>query len=535
MTELRHYQQKAIDELLAWFHQNPNGNPCLELPTGAGKSHIIAAWCKRTVQEWPDQRILMLTHVKELIEQNAQKMRQHWPNAPMGIYSASLKKRNLDESIIFAGIQSIRTKAKELGYVDLVIIDECHLVGHKDEGSYRTLINNLMQINPSLRVIGLTATPYRLGHGWITDKPALFDAIINPESCSIPRLIADGFLSPLKSKSTATRLNVDGVGKRGGEFIESELQKAVDDKLTNEQVVDEIIARADGRRSWLIFCTGVSHAYHIAGFLKDRGISVETVTGSTPMQEREDIIRRFKSGEITALTNANVLTTGFDAPNTDLLAFLRPTTSTGLYVQMAGRGMRLKDHTDHCLVLDFAGNIERHGPIIAVRPQRKTDGAGGVPPTKECPQCQEIVHASVRTCPECDFEFPIKEEKKKHQLSEADIMGTDVPAKEMEVSEWHWNEHISRASGKEMLKVTYYGAINHEPVTEYVTVSHEGFAGDKARRLLASIISKTNGDNEWMTIQDLDELASHLNGTQPPSQISYTKDGKFHRVIARMW
>ena len=172
--------------------KNTTGNPCLELPTGSGKSHIIAAWCKQTVQEWPEQRILMLTHVKELIEQNAQKMRQHWPNAPMGIYSASLKKRNLDEAIIFAGIQSIRSKSKELGHVDLVIIDECHLVGHKDEGSYRSLLNDLIAINPHLRVIGLTATPYRLGHGWITDKPGIFDAIINPDSCSIHALIHDG-------------------------------------------------------------------------------------------------------------------------------------------------------------------------------------------------------------------------------------------------------------------------------------------------------------------------------------------------------
>ena len=209
-----------------------------------------------------------------------------------------LFRSNLDEAIIFAGIQSIRSKAKELGHVDLVIIDECHLVGHKDEGSYRSLLNDLIAINPHLRVIGLTATPYRLGHGWITDKPGIFDAIINPDSCSIHALIHDGYLSPLRSKITHTRLNVDGVGKRGGEYIESELQKAVDHELTNEQVCDEIIARADGRRSWLIFCTGIAHAYHIAEFLRHKGICVETITGSTPMQEREEIIRKFKAGEI---------------------------------------------------------------------------------------------------------------------------------------------------------------------------------------------------------------------------------------------
>jgi DNA repair protein RadD len=532
--ELRHYQQSAIDELMAWFDKNPNGNPCLELPTGAGKSHVIASLCKNIIQEWPDQRIVMITHVKELIEQNAQKMRQHWPNAPMGIYSASLKRRQLSEAITFAGIQSIRLRAADVGHVDLIIIDECHLVGHKDEGSYRKFINDLMEINPSLRVIGLTATPYRLGHGLITEKPALFDAIISPVSCSIQRLVADGFLAPLRSKSTTAKLSVEGVGKRGGEYIESELQKAVDNSMTNQEVVTEIIERAGDRRSWLIFCTGIHHSYHIRDLLIEYGIRAETITGDMPMLEREKIIRDYRSGEITALTNANVLTTGFDAPDTDLIAFLRPTISPGLYVQMAGRGMRLKSHTDHCLVLDFAGNVEFHGPITAVEPPSKK--GNGVAPIKECPECKEIVHASTKVCPVCGFEFPGgPQEQKTLRLSEADIMGNDEDVQTMDVSEWSWLPHVSRTSGKEMLRVTYYGPFNFEPVTEYLPVTHEGYAGDKARRLLASIVMKAEGDSEWLQEENMTRLAQNLESIQHPHQIEYTKDGKFHRIVSRMW
>ncbi|MFP5382351.1 MAG: DEAD/DEAH box helicase, partial [Gammaproteobacteria bacterium] len=136
---LREYQQRAIDMLYAWFEAGGQGNPCLVLPTGSGKSHIVAALCKDALQNWPETRVLMLTHVKELIEQNAEKMRLHWPNAPMGIYSASIGKKQLGEPITFAGIQSVRNKAKELGHIDLVIIDECHLVNHRDEGGYRQL------------------------------------------------------------------------------------------------------------------------------------------------------------------------------------------------------------------------------------------------------------------------------------------------------------------------------------------------------------------------------------------------------------
>lgn len=158
---LRDYQQRTIDQLYAWFEAGNQGNPCLVLPIGSGKSHIVAALCKDALQNWPETRILMLTHVRELIEQNAEKMRLHWPNAPLGIYSAGLRQKELGEPITFAGIQSVRTKAKEIGHVDLVIIDECHLVSHKDEGGYRTLLDDLTAINPNLRVVGLTATPYR--------------------------------------------------------------------------------------------------------------------------------------------------------------------------------------------------------------------------------------------------------------------------------------------------------------------------------------------------------------------------------------
>jgi DNA repair protein RadD len=119
---LRDYQQRAIDQLYEWFGKH-EGNPCLVLPPGAGKSHIVAALCKNAVQSWPGTRILMLTHVKELIEQNAEKMRLHWPNAPMGIYSASIGKRQLGEPITFAGIQSIAKKSHLIGHIDLIIID----------------------------------------------------------------------------------------------------------------------------------------------------------------------------------------------------------------------------------------------------------------------------------------------------------------------------------------------------------------------------------------------------------------------------
>ena len=529
MTDLlRDYQQRTIDQLYKWFADGRKGHPCIELPTGSGKSHIVAAICKDALTQWPETRILMMTHVKELIEQNAEKMRDHWPEAPLGIYSAGMRRRDIGEPITFAGIQSVRNKADQIGHVDLVLIDECHLVSHKQEGGYRKLIDDLMRVNPALRVIGLTATPYRLGHGYITDAPALFADIIAP--VSIEELIFKKHLAPLRSKLTAHQLSVDGVHKRGGEYIESELQAAVDTDDHNVSVVDEVISLAGDRRSWLFFCAGVKHAHNVADILNARGISAACIVGTTPKSERERIIAGFKSGEIKALTNANVLTTGFDHPDLDLIAMLRPTLSTGLYVQMAGRGMRPKSHTDHCLVLDFAGVVQAHGPITAVNPKKATGKGEGEAPVKVCDNCFELNHISARECVACGEPFPIPKPVKQ-TLHDDDIMGLDNA--EMDVTEWQWRRHVSRASGKEMLMVTYYGALSDKPVNEYLTVMHDGYAGQRARVSLVNIASNAGILGINLTI--LDDVAFDMNKATPPALIKFRQDGKFYRVTDRQW
>lgn len=526
---LRPYQQRAITDLYNWLSKHP-GHPCLVLPTGSGKSHIVAELCRDALQSWPETRILMLTHQKELIEQNAEKLRQHWPGAPLGICSASIGRKDLDEPITFAGIQSVRTKADRIGHIDLCIVDECHLIGHKDEGSYRTLLRDLFAINPYMRVIGLTASPWRLGHGLITDKPAIFDDLIEP--VSIEELIALGYLSPLRSKVTNVKYDLTGVHKRGGEWIESELAKAVNTVDYNTRIASEILTYGADRKSWLLFCSGIEHAKAMAQILNNLGIAADCVTGDTPKKERERILSAFKSGELVALTNANVLTTGFDAPNIDLVAMLRPTMSPSLYVQMAGRGMRIAPGKTDCLVLDFAGVVSQHGPITAIQPPRKS-GTNGEAPVKSCEKCWELVHISAKVCPACGEEFPVAEEEKESdlRLRNDDIMG--VEDSEMAITDWKWRRHVSRTSGKEMLAVTYYGGLTDKPVKEYFPVTHIGYAGEKALATVGSIamkagISFTPGD-------DLDDWADRLDCGDPPKRISYKMDGKFHRVIKRMW
>jgi DNA repair protein RadD len=369
-----------------------------------------------------------------------------------------------------------------------------------------------------------------LGHGLITDKPALFDALIEP--ISIEELIFKGYLSTLRSKVTKAKLDVTGVKKRGGEFIESELQAAVDTDDKNQAVVREVVALAGERKAWLFFCAGVQHAQHVAEALRQQGVAAECVTGETPKKERERILSDFKAGRLRALTNANVLTTGFDYPDIDLVAMLRPTMSASLYVQMAGRGMRVKSHTDHCLVLDFAGVVASHGPITNVQPPKKGGDGNGEAPLKVCENCDELVHISVMVCPACQHPFPVKE-LKKLQLRDDDIMGLD--GQELEVTSWAWREHISKASGKQMLAVTYYGSLSDAPITEYLPIAHEGYAGQSAVQKLITIAERAQIVRGGLNVPTMIEMAQNLNNATPPSMIEYRKDGKFFKVTRRKW
>ena len=524
---LREYQQRSITELYNWFGKNEDGNPCLVLPTGSGKSWIVAALCRDALQQWPETRVLMLTHQKELISQNAEKMRLVWPNAPLGIYSASLRRKDAGEPITFAGIQSVRGKSEILGHTDLVIIDECHLLNNEQAGGYRTLISELLKINPALRVIGLTATPYRLGQGMLTEgDDALFTSLVEP--VSIEELLAKGFLAQLRSKRTETRFDTSAVHKRAGDFVESELAAVIDTEMGNRDAVKEIVRRAEYRRSWLVFCSGVEHAEHICDELNLQGVIAECVTGKTKKSERERILKEFKQGKIKAVTNANILTTGFDAPDTDLVAMLRPTMSPALYVQMAGRGLRPKSHTDHCLILDFAENVQRHGPITNVRPPRK-GGKGGEAPVKDCPECFEIVHLSAKVCPGCGHLFESEKDEQKWRLANDDIMG--LTGTKIGVSKWKWGRHVSKGSGKEMIKVTYYGALSDKPITEYLTILHEGFAGNRAMQTLSTIATCSGASIH----DDLDALCESLNTSAHPVMLEYRMDGKFPTILQRSW
>ncbi len=380
--KLRDYQRAAVDSVFDYWRRE-DGSPLIVLPTGAGKSIVIATFIRELLESYPDMRILCVTHVKELLTQNAQELLGVWPFAPVGFYSAGLGRKDAHMQIIFGGVQTIGSKAHKIGHIDLVLVDEAHLMPRDAETQYGKLLDGLRAINSDLKLVGLTATPFRLGEGLLHEGDgAIFDAISYDKP--IGELIDSGYLCRPVSKGMATGYDLSGVGRLGGDYKQTALQAAVDKLDVTRSVVDEIISYGANRQAWLIFCSGVEHAYHMRDEIRSRGITCETVAGDTPASERDRILADFKAGKIRAVTNNSVMTTGTNIPRIDLLAMCRPTLSASLYIQMVGRGLRLSPGKQDCLVLDFAGNVRKHGPIDAVTPSVPRAGAGEAP-VKTCP------------------------------------------------------------------------------------------------------------------------------------------------------
>jgi len=479
MMVLRPYQQESVEAVYRYLREHDD-NPCVVIPTGGGKTPVIATICKDAVGLWSG-RVLIVAHVKELLEQAADKLQTVCPEILFGIYSAGLGSRDTLAPVIIAGVQSAYRRAYELGHFDLVIIDEAHMIPPDGDGKYRTLIADLKKINRNVRIIGLTATPFRMTTGSICAPENILNAVCY--EVGVRELIIQGFLSPLKSKAGRQKVDTSGLHIRGGEFIASEVEALMDEDRLVEAACKEISDQTRERRAVLVFTSGVKHGKHVAQTLESMGHRVATVFGDTLDFERGQSLQDFKSGKLKYLVNVNVLTTGFDAPNIDCVAMLRPTMSPGLYYQMVGRGFRLYPGKKDCLILDFGGNVLRHGPVDAIRIQEQPD-RGGEAPAKECPQCHSIVAAGYSICPECGFEFPREPKRHDATASETAVLSGQVAEKTYPVQEIRFSVHAKRNAPPDAprsMRVEYRIGFNSWQ-SEWICVEHTGFARQKAEQ-----------------------------------------------------
>lgn len=479
----RPYQQQAVEAIFLYYAKGGNGNPVVAMPTATGKSLVIAEFVKTVMQRWPRQRIICLTHVKELIEQNAEKLRTQWPNVPLGIYSAGLKQRDTINPVIYGGIQSVVGCVEAFGWRDLMLVDEAHLISPKEDTEYQTVITKLRAKNSNMKVIGLTATPYRLGSGLISDGPIFTDICYN--LCGFKEfndLIKQGYLVPPVPKRMHTELDVSKVKITAGEYNQADLQQAVDIDPITLSACKEIVEEGFDRKCWLIFSSGIEHAEHIATCLESMGIDVTVTHSKMPEQEATNRLKRFKAGGVRAIVNYGKLTTGIDHPPIDLIAVLRPTMSTTLWVQMVGRGTRPSPDTlkENCLVLDFARNTERLGPINdpVIPRKRKKGDIPGVAPVRICPQCGVYNHARATECSACGFVFP-KVSKLDMSAGTLDLVRRDEPIiTTVDVQRVVYNRHQKHGKPP-MIKVSYF--CNLHLYSEWIAFEHGGYATKKAR------------------------------------------------------
>ncbi len=500
--ELRYYQRSAVNSVWRFIAdpEKKSLNPCVVIPTGGGKTPVIATLCSDLVRKW-HRRVLVVSHVKELLAQSVEKLKIVDPTLEksIGMYSAGFDRRDTAQPIIVAGIQSIYNRAELFGARDLVIVDEAHLIPPDGSGMYQTLFAGLREASPEMRICGLTATPYRTGSGAICTPDGMLNEICY--EVGVQELIHGKYLCKLRSKGGRKEVDTTGLKIQGGEFAALDVDFLMNSEDLVSSISGEIVELTKERHTVLIFASSVSHGRNLCNCIRGLGGVCDFVCGDTPSDERELILRRFKGESVKSLfggndeplkflVNVNVLTTGFDAPNIDCVAIVRPTMSPGLYYQMVGRGLRPHASKENCLVLDFGGNVLRHGPIDSIEPKKK-GRRGDIVPVKKCPECDEYVSLSAQACNVCGYLFYHEKiepdltysEKLTAKASNESVLSGEVTDTELRVKRVYYSDHEKKGNpnAPHTLEVEYDCGVGGT-VKEWVCLEHCGFVGEKAKR-----------------------------------------------------
>lgn len=514
--DLRPYQSEAVE-----VANKTAGNVLIVAPTGCGKTHIIAGICSTN----QDKNILIISHVKEILSQNKKKLSHYLPKEKIGIYSSGLGSRDIRQFTI-AGIHSVYRKGSMFAHFDIIIVDEVHKIPAKGEGMYKSFF---AEINPK-KVIGLTATPFRLDHGLIT-----VDHIFNKIDFNIDivKLINQGYLCPVKTKYTEEQYDTSGIKKVAGDFSLKDMSEKLDKEQLTRAIINELLEYKTKRKHWLIFAIDIAHAEHITEILIESGITAAAVHSKLDI-DRQEILNLFEDGVIQAIVCVEALTTGFDSPQIDLVAILRPTMSPGLFCQMVGRGFRISEDKEDFLVLDFAGNVELHGPINnlvnnIVQNKDKPLGKGKVP-TKVCPVCAEILPIQTMVCTDCGHKYEIKPPKLTITPSKSDILEVKIKQKESKVSVFPVTNirysRFQKAGKPATLKVEYTCGISK--FNEWIAIESEGFPRAKA-------IDWWRMRTDKPFPRNVDAALASVRELRQPKAVYVLKIAKYPEVIRYDW
>lgn len=512
-------------------------------PVASGKSLLIAEFIRQVHDQFPRTRIVVLSHVKELLEQNAQELHGQYRDCDFGFYCSSLGQKKLYNDVTFASIQSVVNKIGDFNRCpELIIVDECHLISHKDSTQYRKFFDSVHAINPNVKIIGFTGTPFRSDSGRLDEGDGkLFDGVCY--EIGMDYMIEQGYWAKPVTPMLATKMDVSGVKTRGGDYVIGELEDRINTVDINDACVRDLLNHGAGRRKWLVFTAGIKHCEDVCEAITSAGILCAMITGDTATEERNRIIESFRRGDIRCLVNVAVLTTGFNVPDIDLLAFMRPTKSPVLYIQTTGRGVRpiYADGFDlntkegrldaiaasvkpDCMILDFGGVVDALGPIdrVSIRKKNKKDNGEkvGAPIFKICPSCGTQCAGAQRYCYSCSYCFI----ELSNKAAENAVVSADEPPETLQVLGMTCTRHIGKEGKKDTMRVTY--ATLAGSIKEWICFDHPkgSFPHDKAE-------TWHNRHSGYLPMPQSLNDALAFKFYEAPKFITAKRDGKFWRVI----
>ncbi len=528
-NSLRPYQRLAVNAAVAALKA---GNAALlSLPTGSGKSRIAGDAARRA--HIAGMRTLILAPSRELVQQDAAAVTFVTGNTVTpSLACAGLGPVDVGGAVVVGTPQTLARRIEQLGHIDMLVIDEAHRLGREASGQIYKILTELRRRNPKLMLLGLTATPFQLDSGRLTEGDDRLFSEVTLEAKYLD-LVADGYLSPLVGPRDAIeRLDVAGLRIVGGDYAASDLARFDRGEL-NDRIADQIVAHGVDRKSWLVFAVSIDHAEHLAAALTDRGIDARLLTGRTPSTERKDLVADYKAGRVRCLVGCDVFSTGFDAPAVDMIAIVRPTCSPVWHVQSSGRGTRLASGKNNCLVLDFAGNFSRLGPIDAphIRAKGERARAGDdAPLTKTCPSCNSIIDVGSTTCPICDAELGPKPRNtdKLSTLAAGHAVITGA-AQVLPVRGVAYTLHF-KLGRPASLQIRYQvDGFRFRTVSEWLCAWHPGIAGQQARQEWRRRLRQ--GASHQIPGDAAEAAAVAPMRLQQPPHVRITRQGEFVHAV----
>lgn len=510
----RFYQVEAVDAVLHCL-ATTSDDLLVAMPTGVGKSGVIAMLCEKILKQFPQARITLQTDRKELVSQDVKSLLRIWPDAPVGVYSAGLKRKEAGMPLMFCGIQSVQRTPEVLGKIHILIVDEAHMISPNAESGYQKVIAHLRKLNPKLRVIGLTATPFRRKGGYLVGAGIFTKMAYDITGVNAYNFIQDqGFLIPMLSKPVSFEYDMSQVKIAGGDYDPKQKNEAVNKDEMTEQAIRECLQVLTDRQHIMVFCSGIEHVENTKNMLLMFGENAVAVHSDMDDTQRDANIDAFATGSGNGarwIVNDGVLTTGFDSPWVDAIVLLNPTTSPVLHVQILGRGTRPYFYTHdgtslagvfdlntkegrlaaievspkhNCRVMDFAGNLKRMGPINDPNvPKPRKGKKTGDMPIKICPTCGAYNHTAARFCCneaegcEHEFEFTTKLENTADATSA--VVKRNAPECYWFVVDSVDYEPYTKPFQPATMRVKYYCGIRR--FTELVSLDGQGWMRKRAK------------------------------------------------------